>query len=110
MEDIKPTEDSKPKMDDASGDDENINLSVTDGTGGTPVQFKIKKTTPLRKLMVAYCKRQGISKEDVRFTFDGARLHEQDVPKARGLEDGDEIEVFQMQQGGESHQPSVQLH
>ena len=110
MEDIKPTEDSKPKVDGSGGDDESINLSVADGAGGTPVQFKIKKTTPLRKLMAAYCKRQGISKEDVRFTFDGARLHEQDVPKARGLEDGDQIEVFQMQQGGESHQPCVQLH
>ena len=106
MEDIKPLEDTKPKVDVAGGDDENINLTVVDAAGGAPVQFRIKKTTPFKKLMDAYCKKLGISKEAVRFTFDGARLHEKDAPMARGLEDGDEIEVFQMQQGGEVFSPA----
>lgn len=101
MEDTKPKAvDSKPQVDGATGDDENINLFVADQSGGAPVQFRIKKTTPFRKLMDAYCKKLGLSKQDVRFTFDGNRLREQDNPKACGVEDGDEIDVFQQQQGG----------
>ena len=102
MEDIKPkTVDTKSKVDGgANGDDENISLTVADQSGGAPVQFRIKKTTPLRKLMDAYCKKLGLSKQAVRFTFDGNRLREHDTPKAFGIEDGDEIDVFQEQQGG----------
>ena len=102
MEDIKPkTAETKPSVDGGScGDDENINLTVADQSGGAPVQFRIKKTTPFRKLMDAYCKKLGLSKQAVRFTFDGNRLQEQDFPKACGIEDGDEIDVFQEQQGG----------
>lgn len=36
--------------------DEHINLKVT-GQDGSVVHFKIKKNTPLRKLMSAYCER-----------------------------------------------------
>lgn len=36
--------------------DEHINLKVT-GQDGSIVHFKIKKNTPLRKLMSAYCER-----------------------------------------------------
>ena len=101
MEDIKPKAvDSKPQMDATGGEDENINLTVADQSGGAPVQFRIKKSTPFRKLMDAYCKKLGLSKQAVRFTFDGRRLQEQDRPEACGVEDGDEIDVFQEQQGG----------
>ena len=101
MEDTKPKAvDSKPQVDGAVGEDENINLFVADQSGGAPVQFRIKKTTPFRKLMDAYCKKLGLSKEAVRFTFDGNRIREVDNPKACGVEDGDEIDVFQEQQGG----------
>ena len=87
-------------MDGAVGEDENINLSVVDQSGGAPVQFRINNITQFRKLMDAYCNKLGLSKEAVRFTFDGNRIREQDNPKACGVEDGDEIDVFQMQQGG----------
>ena len=97
MEDIKPKADSKPN--EANGDDENINLSV-ECPSGAPLQFRIKKTTPLRKLMDAYCKKLGLSRLAVRFNFDGGRLHEDDAPKNVGLEDGDEIQVESWQEGG----------
>ena len=61
---------------------------------GAVVNFKIKKTTPLRKLMNAYCGRQGLSLVVVRFTFDGTRLRPQDAPRDHGMEDGDTLEVF----------------
>ena len=37
----------------------------------TRIYFKIKKHTPLRKLMQAYCDRQGLQLTLVRFRFDG---------------------------------------
>lgn len=63
---------------------EHINLKVA-GQDGSVVQFKIKKVilinkyhflnnfkhTPLRKLMQAYCDRQGLQLNLVRFRFDG---------------------------------------
>ena len=103
MEDNKPKAvDTKPQVYGATGDDENINLFVADQNGGAPVQFRIKKTTPFRKLLDAYCKKLGLSKQAVRFTFDGDgnRLREQYIPKACRVEDGDEIDVFKEQQCG----------
>ncbi|GAA48216.1 small ubiquitin-related modifier, partial [Clonorchis sinensis] len=44
---------------------EHINLKVQ-GQEGSIVHFKIKKTTPLRKLMNAYCER--MIRQDIRET------------------------------------------
>lgn len=39
------------------------------------VYFKIRKTTPLRKLMEAYCDKQGVAMGSTRFMFDEKRLN-----------------------------------
>jgi small ubiquitin-related modifier len=39
------------------------------------VYFKIRKTTPLKKLMEAYCDKQGIAIGSTRFMFDEKRLN-----------------------------------
>ena len=44
------------------------------------MHFKIKRTTQLRKLMEAYCERQGKQITTVRFTFDGQRINENQTP------------------------------
>ena len=44
------------------GGSEHINLKVT-GQDGSVVHFKIKKNTPLRKLMLAYCERTDVKME-----------------------------------------------
>ncbi len=44
------------------------------------MHFKIKKNTPLRKLMNAYCERQGFQKPSIRFVFDGAQVGEDQTP------------------------------
>uniref|UniRef100_A0A8C1WWV0 Rad60/SUMO-like domain-containing protein n=1 Tax=Cyprinus carpio TaxID=7962 RepID=A0A8C1WWV0_CYPCA len=54
---------------------DHINLKVA-GQDGSVVQFKIKRHTPLSKLMKAYCERQ------------------------LEMEDEDTIDVFQQQTGG----------
>jgi len=78
---------------------EHINLKVI-GQDGSVVHFKIKKNTPLRKLMSAYCERTGVKMEAMRFRFDGQPINETDTPSQLDMEDGDSIDVFQQQTGG----------
>ncbi|XP_008824604.2 small ubiquitin-related modifier 2-like [Nannospalax galili] len=47
----------KPKKGLETEDNDHINLKVA-GLDGSVVQFKIKRRTPLSKLMKAYCERQ----------------------------------------------------
>uniref|UniRef100_A0A8C8URB5 Rad60/SUMO-like domain-containing protein n=1 Tax=Peromyscus maniculatus bairdii TaxID=230844 RepID=A0A8C8URB5_PERMB len=49
----------KPKEGVKTENNDHINLKVT-GQDGSVVQFKIKRHTPLSKLMKAYCERQGL--------------------------------------------------
>ncbi|CAK9797120.1 Small ubiquitin-related modifier 3 [Anthophora quadrimaculata] len=78
---------------------EHINLKVL-GQDSAVVQFKIKKHTPLRKLMNAYCDRVGLAIAAVRFRFDGQPINELDTPTTLEMEEGDTIEVYQQQTGG----------
>ncbi|XP_065161934.1 small ubiquitin-related modifier 2 [Atheta coriaria] len=80
-------------------DPESLNLKVL-GQDNTVVQFKIKKHTPLRKLMSAYCERAGLSMNVVRFRFDGNPINEMDTPTSLEMQEGDTIEVYQAQTGG----------
>lgn len=57
---------------------EHLNIKVTDGNN--EVFFKIKRTTQLKKLMDAFCDRQGKSAATVRFLFDGQRVNPTDSP------------------------------
>ena len=79
---------------------EQLNLKVV-GSDGQVVQFKIKRNTPLRKLINAYCDRCRLAQNTIRFMFDGSRIDETDTPKSMDMEDGDTIEVFTQQTGGE---------
>lgn len=82
-----------------AGESEHINLKVL-GQDNNIVQFKIKKHTPLRKLMNAYCDRSGLAMAAVRFRFDGQAINEADTPMTLEMEEGDTIEVYQQQTGG----------
>ncbi|XP_054942434.1 small ubiquitin-related modifier 3 isoform X5 [Physeter macrocephalus] len=72
MSEEKPKEGVKTEND-------HINLKVA-GQDGSVVQFKIKRHTPLSKLMKAYCERQGLSMRQIRFRFDGQPISETDTP------------------------------
>ncbi|XP_024260734.1 small ubiquitin-related modifier 3 [Oncorhynchus tshawytscha] len=95
MSEEKPKEGVKTEND-------HINLKVA-GQDGSVVQFKIKRHTPLSKLMKAYCERQGLSIRQIRFRFDGQPINETDTPAQLEMEDEDTIDVFQQQTGGSSH-------
>ncbi|XP_049974995.1 small ubiquitin-related modifier 2-like [Alexandromys fortis] len=70
----------KPKEGVKTENNEHINLKVAEQDGSV-VQFKIKRHTPLSKLMKAYCERQ-------------------DTPAQLEMGDEDTIDVFQQQTGG----------
>src|SRR5437762_4018390 len=58
---------------------EHLNIKVTDNNN--EVFFKIKRTTQLKKLMDAFCERQGKPPSSVRFLFDGSRVQPTDSPE-----------------------------
>ena len=57
---------------------EHLNIKVTDNNN--EVFFKIKRSTQLKKLMDAFCDRQGKMPNTVRFLFDGERVAATDTP------------------------------
>ncbi|KAG7327068.1 hypothetical protein KOW79_010469 [Hemibagrus wyckioides] len=104
--------DEKPKEGVKTENNEHINLKVA-GQDGSVVQFKIKRHTPLSKLMKAYCERQGLTMRQIRFRFDGQPINETDTPAQLEMEDEDTIDVFQQQTGGcymEHFSPCVLAH
>ncbi|XP_060040346.1 small ubiquitin-related modifier 3-like isoform X2 [Erinaceus europaeus] len=88
----------KPK-EGVKAESDHVNLKVA-GQDGSVVQFKIKRLTPLSKLMKAYCERQGLSMQQIRFQFDGQPIRETDTPAQLEMENEDTIGVFQQQTGG----------
>ncbi|NXO06697.1 SUMO3 protein, partial [Oriolus oriolus] len=78
---------------------EHIDVKVAEQDGSV-VQFRIKRHTPLSKLMKAYCCRQGLSMRQIMFLFDGQPVKETDTPAQLEMEDEDTIEVYQQQTGG----------
>lgn len=75
--------------------DTHLNIKVTDGN--SEIFFKIKRSTPLKRLMEAFAKRQGKSLESIRFLSEGDRINGEQTPEDLDLEDGDVIEAHQEQ-------------
>lgn len=71
-----PQDYQKPEA--AAEGPQHLNIKVTDNNN--EVFFKIKRTTQLKKLMDAFCERQGKNMQSVRFLFDGNRVQPQDSP------------------------------
>ena len=81
------------------GKEIHINIKVK-AQDGTEIYFKIKRSTALKKLMDAYCQRQGLGQNQCRFIFDGERIKDDDTPDGLEMENGDEIDVMVEQTGG----------
>ncbi|XP_038056448.1 small ubiquitin-related modifier 2-A-like [Patiria miniata] len=71
------------------------------GQDNSIIQFKIKKGTPFRKLMCAYCEKQGVQLDIMRFRFDGVAIGHNDTPRSIDIEDDDTIEAYMPQTGGQ---------
>ncbi|CAD2217051.1 hypothetical protein AGDE_00239 [Angomonas deanei] len=83
----------------AEGNTAQVSLKVVNADGAE-MFFKIKRVTQLKKLVDAYCKKQGISKDSVRFLFDGLPMDESKTPEDLGMEDDDVIDAMVQQTGG----------
>ncbi|MFJ4496785.1 ubiquitin-like protein [Pseudomonas atacamensis] len=81
-------------MTNINSDSGKINIRVMDQLRST-MQFEIKKTTILKKLMSAYCERSGAAIESLEFRLDGQPINKMDTPELLDMEDGDVIEVYQ---------------
>ena len=66
---------------------------------GEEMFFKIKRCTPMIKVMQAFASRKGMNVEDLRFTIDGTRLLNDDTPLSMELEDNDQIDVVKVIRG-----------
>ncbi|PIK37322.1 small ubiquitin-related modifier 3 [Apostichopus japonicus] len=69
-----------PELGDVKDESEHITLRVV-GSEGSTVQFKIKRSTPLRKLKKAYCDKQGGAIDTLRFRYDGSNILDEDTPQ-----------------------------
>ena len=49
---------------------------------GNEVYFKIRKNTPMKKLMAAYCGRQSVSEDAIRFLVNGQRILPDQTPNS----------------------------
>ena len=73
------------------------------GQNGREVFFKIKSSTPLKKLIDAYCKEMDIPERACRFLFDGQRINPDHTAAYFDMGDEDIIDVFVEQEGGGGH-------
>ena len=58
-----------PEKPDGDGQSERVNIKVTDNNN--EAFLKIKRTDPLKKVMDAFCERQGKAVTSVRFLYGG---------------------------------------
>lgn len=69
------------------------------------MQFKIKRTTQLKKLMDAYCNRMGTQPGSYRFLFDGHRINDEDTPESLDMQELDCVDAMVTQLGGLTGSP-----
>jgi len=96
------TRDEEDEIKSESKTSKHINIKVVNSEGNE-VFFKIKKNTKLRKLMDAYCKRQGLVNGSVRFSFDGNRVNPETTPDDIGIQSDDIIDAMVEQTGGQRY-------
>lgn len=73
-------------------DGNSLNIKVM-AQDGTEVFFKMRPTTPFKKLFDAYCNRQGLPRSAVHWLFDGGRIQEDETPSDLEMEDGDTVDA-----------------
>ena len=76
-----------------------IHLKVVNQSGNE-VNFRVRKTTKMKKLKEAFCDKIGTPTTEARFFFDGRRVEDEATPGGLDMESGDTIEVFGPQKGG----------
>ncbi|KAJ3045567.1 hypothetical protein HDV00_009224 [Rhizophlyctis rosea] len=71
-----------------------------DAHNGNVRMMKIRSKSPLGKIMEEYREQQGVSKDMIRFLYQGTRLMGTETPDEMEMEDGDSVDVTYQQLGG----------
>lgn len=81
--------------------DDRISLRIV-GTNGAEVFFKVKRSTPFKKVFDAFQKRHKLDsrKFQLRFLIDGQRLKETHTPEDFKLQGEEVIDAVIFQYGG----------
>lgn len=87
---------------------ESIILKVV-SQDGEEVFFTMRLARPLSLLMKAWCRRQGVAINSIRFLFDGLRISASQCPFELEMEDGDVIDVMVEQQAVGEWVPATTL-
>uniref|UniRef100_UPI003A5C8A3B SUMO-I3 n=1 Tax=Lama glama TaxID=9844 RepID=UPI003A5C8A3B len=101
LQDSEVNQEAKPEVKPEVKPETHINLKVSDGS--SEIFFKIKKTTPLRRLMEAFAKRQGKEMDSLTFLYDGIEIQADQTPEDLDMEDNDIIEAHREQIGGSDY-------
>mmetsp|Transcript_1734 Transcript_1734/g.2633 ORF Transcript_1734/g.2633 Transcript_1734/m.2633 type:complete len:97 (-) Transcript_1734:44-334(-) len=80
---------------------EQVSLKVINAEG-LEVFFKIKRKARIGKLLDAYCIKQGLNRNSVRFLYDGNPIDEERTPEELEMEEDDQIDAFEEQIGGDT--------
>ncbi|KAJ3332313.1 hypothetical protein HDU76_000643 [Blyttiomyces sp. JEL0837] len=70
------------------------------GPDQTEIAFKIRRTTPMEKLIRAFTEKNGAGQGTYRFSYNGDRLNPHKTPDDLEMDDGDLIEATVEQLGG----------
>ncbi|XP_026807731.1 small ubiquitin-related modifier 2-A-like [Rhopalosiphum maidis] len=76
-----------------------IMLYVRDVDDFYHFRFKIKKDTPLKRLMISYCERTGSDMEKICFQFEGNQIRDVDTASSMGMVNDDTIDVTNVLNG-----------
>ncbi|BFG29666.1 hypothetical protein CerSpe_159400 [Prunus speciosa] len=77
-----------------------ITLFVHDHLGGNELVFRMKRSTQLWRLMIAYCDRKSVEFNSMRFVYEGVHLLSSQTPDESDLENGDVIHAILVLRGG----------
>ena len=77
-----------------------INLKIMDPSGNYH-NYMSSTNVMFDGVMKKFCQETNLDKQSIRFCFDGRRLKEEDTAKIVEMEEGDIIEVYQEQSGGQ---------
>ena len=64
--------------------EEKLTIKVSDDHDNG-MQFRVKPTTPLKKIFDHFAAKQSAARNDLRFYFQGQKLNDTDTPKEAGL-------------------------
>lgn len=87
-----PGEDASPPP--TSADKFNLRVRASDTAY---YMFKVRPTTPLEKVMAAYCQRVKLPRHRVEFSFDGQTVCGEMTPASLGMEDMDLVETQEIE-------------